>query len=74
MSKTAKRVRSLGITILLIIATNIAISYASNVPILPDAPRPGSKSQVPILPDAPRPGSKSQVPILPDAPRPGSVH
>jgi len=63
-----KRFRSIIITILLVIAADLAISYASNVPILPDSPRP--KSNVPILPDSPRP--KSNVPILPDSPRPKS--
>lgn len=73
MSRTMKRIRSLVVTIVLIAATNIAISYASNVPFLPDAPKPGTKSNVPFLPDAPKPGTKSNVPFLPDAPKPGTV-
>ncbi len=72
MSRTAKRVRMVVITIFLVVATDIAISYASIVPMLPDAPKPGTKSIVPMLPDAPKPGTKSIVPMLPDAPRPGT--
>jgi len=48
-----KRFRSIIITILLVIGVDMAISYASNVPTLPDSPRP--KSNVPTLPDSPRP-------------------
>jgi hypothetical protein len=63
-----KRVRSIIITIFFIASANLAISYASSVPMLPDSPRP--KSSVPMLPDSPRP--KSSVPMLPDSPRPKS--
>ena len=66
MSRTAKRTRSLVITIIAIAVTNIAISYASGIPILPDSPKP--KSGIPILPDSPKP--KSGIPILPDSPKP----
>jgi hypothetical protein len=67
MSKrTMKRFRSVLITLFLVMAADIAISFASNVPMLPDAPKP--KSNVPMLPDAPKP--KSNVPMLPDAPKP----
>ncbi len=66
MSRTAKRARALLITILAVGATNLAVSFASGVPMIPDAPRP--KSGVPMIPDAPRP--KSGVPMIPDAPRP----
>jgi hypothetical protein len=55
MSTTAKRIRSLVITVMAIAVANVAISFAS-----------GEKSGVP-LPDGPRP--KSGVP-LPDGPRP----
>lgn len=65
-----KKIRSIIITLLLIVAADIAISYASNVPILPDPPRPERISNVPILPDPPRPERVSNVPILPDPPRP----
>ena len=68
MSRTAKRTRSLVITIIAIAVTNIAISYASGIPILPDSPKP--KSGIPILPDSPKP--KSGIPILPDSPKPKS--
>jgi len=74
-----KRFRSLIITILLVVAANMAISYASTVPALPNSPRP--KSTVPALPNSPRPKSnviepsnslmtKSTVPALPNSPRP----
>ena len=53
MSLIAKRTRSLVITIIAIAITNIAISYASGIPILPDSPKP--KSGMPIIPDAPKP-------------------
>lgn len=69
MYTTAKRLRALAITLVIVAATNIAISSASNksgVANLPDAPRP--KSGVANLPDAPRP--RSGVANLPDAPRP----
>jgi hypothetical protein len=77
MSKSAiqkrngKRLLSLLVTLLLVIATNMAISFASNksgIAILPDSPRP--KSGIAILPDSPRP--KSGIAILPDSPRPKS--
>lgn len=72
MSRTARRFRSLALTILAVAVANVAISYAgagrSGVPILPDFPKP--KSGVPILPDFPKP--KSGVPILPDFPKPKS--
>jgi len=63
-----KKIRAILITLVLVFAANMAISYASNVPLLPDSPRP--KSNVPLLPDSPRP--KSNVPLLPDSPRPKS--
>lgn len=66
--KRWSRVRALVITIGLSLLANMAISYASGVAIIPDAPRP--KSGVAIIPDAPRP--KSGVAIIPDAPRPKS--
>ena len=68
MSRTAKRTRSLVITLLAIAATNIAISYASGIPIQPDSPKP--KSGIPIQPDSPKP--KSGIPIQPDSPKPKS--
>ena len=71
MSRTARRIRSLVITVAAICVANIAISLTdskSGVPIIPDMPRP--KSGVPIIPDMPRP--KSGVPIIPDMPRPKS--
>ena len=68
MSSTAKRFRSLVITVMAIAATDIAISFASGIPVMPDAPRP--KSGIPVMPDAPRP--KSGIPVMPDAPRPKS--
>jgi len=57
MSTTAKRIRSLVITVMAIAVTNVAISFAS-----------GDKTGVPIPPDGPRP--KTGVPIPPDGPRP----
>jgi len=68
MSRTAKRTRSLVITIIAIAVTNIAISYASGIPVLPDSPKP--KSGIPVLPDSPKP--KSGIPVLPDSPKPKS--
>ncbi len=53
MSRTARRLRAILFTIVAVGATNLAISYASGVPMIPDAPRP--KSGVPMIPDAPRP-------------------
>jgi len=64
-----KKVRAIFITIIVVFGVNMAISYTSTAPLLPDSPRP--KSTVPILPDSPRP--KSTVPILPDSPRPKST-
>lgn len=61
-----KKFRAIFVTLLLVFGANFVISYASNVPMLPDSPRP--KSNVPMLPDSPRP--KSNVPMLPDSPRP----
>lgn len=59
-SRNLKRFRAVIITILLVIFTNIAISYAGNLltkrsgtTILPDGPRP--RSGTTILPDGPRP-------------------
>ncbi len=66
MSATMKRFRALVITVIVIAATNYAVSFASGVATLPDGPKP--KSGVPILPDCPKP--KSGVPILPDCPKP----
>lgn len=69
MSTTAKRFRALLITLLLVIATNIAISYAgyrSGVANMPDPPRP--KSGVANMPDPPRP--RSGVANMPDPPHP----
>ena len=68
MSRTAKRFRSLVITVIAIAATNFAISYASGVSTYPDTPRP--KSGVSTYPDTPRP--KSGVSTYPDTPRPKS--
>jgi hypothetical protein len=71
MSTTAKRVRSLVVTLALVVATNYAISIASNksgVVNIPDSPRP--KSGVVNIPDSPRP--KSGVVNIPDSPRPKS--
>jgi hypothetical protein len=68
MSRVAKRVRSLVITVIAIAVTNIALSYASGVSTIPDSPRP--KSGVSTIPDSPRP--KSGVSTIPDSPRPKS--
>ena len=68
MHSTVKRLRSIAITLAAVAATNLAISYASGLPMIPDAPRP--KSGLPMIPDAPRP--KSGLPMIPDAPRPKS--
>lgn len=71
---TVKRIRAVGITVILAIFTNLAISYAadsfstkkSGSSILPGGPRPKSGSS--ILPGGPRPKSGSS--ILPGGPRP----
>jgi hypothetical protein len=68
MTRSAKRLRSLVITVIAIGLTNIAISYASGVGVIPDSPRP--KSGVGVIPDSPRP--KSGVGVIPDSPRPKS--
>jgi hypothetical protein len=68
MSRTAKRTRSLVITVIAIALTNIAITYASGVAVVPDTPRP--RSGVAVVPDTPRP--KSGVAVVPDTPRPKS--
>ncbi len=69
MSHTSKRFRSLVIMVMAVVATNIAISFASD--------HKGntsihgltvSKSGVPNIPDFPRP--KSGLPNIPDFPRP----
>lgn len=70
--RNSKRFVSILIVMILIVATNIAISYAGNsnskagIAILPDSPRP--KAGIAILPDSPRP--KAGIAILPDSPRP----
>ncbi|HEX9656991.1 MAG TPA: hypothetical protein VGB89_08785 [Bacteroidota bacterium] len=70
MSSTSKRVRSLLITLVLVVVTNAAIGsalkFGTIVPVLPEAPRPDTI--VPVLPEAPRPDTI--VPVLPEAPRP----
>ena len=66
MSLIAKRIRSLVVTVIAIAVANIAISYASGMPIIPDSPKP--KSGMPIIPDSPKP--KSGMPIIPDSPKP----
>ncbi len=53
MSLIAKRIRSLVVTVIAIAVANIAISYASGMPIIPDSPKP--KSGMPIIPDSPKP-------------------
>jgi hypothetical protein len=58
MSRNAKRFRSIALAIVAIAATNYAITFASGVPIRPDAPKPKKdvvSSGVPIRPDAPKP-------------------
>ena len=66
MKTTMKRVRALVITVIAIVATNYAVSFASGVSHLPDSPKP--RSGVSHLPDSPKP--RSGVPNLPDGPRP----
>jgi hypothetical protein len=79
MSATMKRFRALVITVIVIAATNYAVSFASGVATIPDGPKPKSgvatlpdgpkpKSGVATLPDGPKP--KSGVPMLPDCPKP----
>lgn len=71
MLTTAKRFRSLVVTLAIVAGTNIAISDAgskSGVTNIPDSPRP--KSGVTNIPDSPRP--KSGVTNIPDSPRPKS--
>jgi len=68
MSRTAKRTRSLVITVIAIALTNIAISYASGVAVVPDSPKP--RSGVAVVPDSPKP--KSGVAVVPDSPKPKS--
>jgi len=73
--RNLKRVRSLLITLALVVATNIAISYAgtgfgnkSGLAMIPDSPKP--KSGLSMIPDSPRP--KSGLSMIPDSPRPKS--
>jgi hypothetical protein len=68
MSRTAKRFRAIGITVLAVAATNFAISFASGVPTIPDSPKPKA-SGVPTIPDSPKPKG-SGVPTIPDSPKP----
>ncbi len=76
MSRTAKRLRSIAVTVIAIAATNYAISFASGVPTRPEAPRPKvttPSSGIPTRPEAPRPKvgqPSSGVPTIPDCPRP----
>jgi len=70
MSRQTSRFRSLVIAVIAIVATNAAISYGfsnrSNLPIVPELPRP--KSGMPLVPELPRP--RSGMPIAPELPRP----
>jgi hypothetical protein len=80
MSRTAKRFRSLVITIIAIAATNFALSYAGSLPqstanassskmgvaVRPEAPKP--KMGVAVRPEAPKP--KMGVAVRPEAPKP----
>jgi len=73
-NRSWNRFFSILVAMLLIVAVNIAISYAGNftqksgVTILPIGPKP-TKSGVTILPIGPKP-TKSGVTILPIGPKP----
>lgn len=68
MSRQAKKLRSLVITIIAVGATNAAIAYGLNSePAIPSETRI-EKSGLPMIPDPPRP--RSGVPMVPDVPRP----
>ena len=67
MSRTAKRFRSLVITIIAIAATNFALSYASSLP-MSSGSAPISKMGVGVRPESPRP--KMAVGVRPESPRP----
>jgi hypothetical protein len=64
----AKRIKALVITMVAIVLTNVAISFAiaGALPLVPEPPRP--KSGMPLVPDPPRP--RSGMPIVPEVPRP----
>ena len=71
--RNLKRVRSIMLTIALVVATNIAISYAgtgfgnkAGIALIPDSPRP--KAGIALIPDSPRP--KAGIALIPDSPRP----
>ncbi len=71
--RNLKRVRSIVIMIALVVATNIAISYAgtgfgnkTGLAMIPDSPRP--KTGLAMIPDSPRP--KTGLSMIPDSPRP----
>ena len=66
MSRNAKRTRSLVITVIAIVVTNIAISYGSGMPVIPESPKP--KSGMPVIPESPKP--KSGMPVIPESPKP----
>jgi hypothetical protein len=67
MSRTAKRFRSLVITIIAIAATNFALSYAGSLP-TSSGSAPISKMGVGVRPESPRP--KMGVGVRPESPRP----
>ena len=76
MSRTAKRIRAIAVTVIAVAATNYAISFASGVPSIPESPRPKvtkPSSGVPSMPESPRPKTvqpSSGVPSMPESPRP----
>jgi len=68
MSRQAKKLRSLVITIIAIAATNAAIAYGFNSETVVLTETRIEKSGLPMIPDVPRP--RSGLPMVPDVPRP----
>jgi hypothetical protein len=76
MSNNARKLRAIAITALGVMATNIAISFASDVSSNSDAPKKRSEvrtSGAPVTPNPPRPvyeARTSGAPVTPNPPRP----
>lgn len=69
MTRTAKRIRSIAITVVAIGLVNSALAFAGSrtgIAAIPDVPRP--KTGIAAIPDVPRP--KTGIAAIPDVPRP----
>ena len=76
MSSNARKLRAIAITALGVMATNIAISFASDVAANSNTPKQRSEvrtSGAPVTPNPPRPiheARSSGAPVTPNPPRP----